>query len=169
MARVPARRSRLECPKAHSSLRGVLAEIQRQTGDPDRTDVVGRFFARLDGRNRFGPTSFRAPGRLVCVFRAPWSRKRNGKSLAEKRGQLPVLQSHGYFDPILPFTGAEALRNLLTGAGLDVEFLPFDGPHTIPYEGPGTVGPPDAAGVCRSVQNLRNPRLTVRSFSHSVV
>jgi phospholipase/carboxylesterase len=48
---------------------------------------------------------------------------------------LPVLQSHGTFDPILPYAGAEALRKLLQECKLEVEFHRFDGPHTIPYKG----------------------------------
>lgn len=51
---------------------------------------------------------------------------------AARRAGLPVFQSHGRFDPILPFDGAEALRNLLRVAGLDVTFVPFDDGHTIP-------------------------------------
>jgi len=32
---------------------------------------------------------------------------------------------------VLPYSEGEALRDLLTGAGLSVEFIPFDGPHTV--------------------------------------
>lgn len=42
-----------------------------------------------------------------------------------------VLQSHGRIDPILPFASAEALRDLLRGGGVDVDFVAFQGPHTI--------------------------------------
>jgi phospholipase/carboxylesterase len=45
-----------------------------------------------------------------------------------------VLQSHGRQDPILPFSDAGLLRDLLLEAGLSVDFLPFDGPHTISEE-----------------------------------
>ncbi|MCA9040833.1 MAG: hypothetical protein KDA65_10835 [Planctomycetaceae bacterium] len=55
--------------------------------------------------------------------------------LAPQRAGLKVIQSHGHQDPILPFSGAELLRDMLTEAGLNVEFLPFMGPHTIPSEG----------------------------------
>ncbi|MEZ6067799.1 MAG: hypothetical protein R3B90_19285 [Planctomycetaceae bacterium] len=47
---------------------------------------------------------------------------------------LRVLQSHGVQDPILPFSGAESLRQLLERGGAEVEFLRFNGPHTIPAE-----------------------------------
>jgi phospholipase/carboxylesterase len=49
-----------------------------------------------------------------------------------RRGPLRVLMSHGRQDPILPFRGAEWLRDAFEKAGLPVEFIPFNGPHTIP-------------------------------------
>ncbi|QDV47228.1 putative hydrolase [Stieleria neptunia] len=45
--------------------------------------------------------------------------------------QTPVYQSHGTQDPILPFQSAERLRDLLAAAGVDLQFHPFFGPHTI--------------------------------------
>jgi phospholipase/carboxylesterase len=53
------------------------------------------------------------------------------RKLAPRRAGLPVVQSHGRQDPILPYPEGEALRDLLTAAGLSVEFIPFDGPHTV--------------------------------------
>jgi phospholipase/carboxylesterase len=54
------------------------------------------------------------------------------RAKAPRRRGLKVLQSHGRTDPILGYAGAEALRELLTQAGLSVQFEPFDGGHTIP-------------------------------------
>lgn len=48
------------------------------------------------------------------------------------RAKLPVFQSHGTQDPILPFAIAEILRDALSEGGLDVTFDPFVGPHAIP-------------------------------------
>lgn len=48
------------------------------------------------------------------------------------RKGLPVLQSHGTHDPLLPFPVAEKLRDRMVEAGLDVEFVPFRGQHEIP-------------------------------------
>jgi len=53
--------------------------------------------------------------------------------VAPRRAGLKVLQTHGEQDPLLPFFGAEALRDLLVGAGLEVDFQPFPGEHTIPW------------------------------------
>ena len=49
-------------------------------------------------------------------------------------GSLRIFQSHGHSDPILPFAGAEALRDALGERGHQVEFLPFAGVHQIPGE-----------------------------------
>lgn len=50
------------------------------------------------------------------------------------RAGLRVLQSHGQQDPLLPFAMAERLRDALTQAGAQVEFLPFRGGHEIPMQ-----------------------------------
>jgi len=52
--------------------------------------------------------------------------------LMPKRKGLKVLQSHGQADPLLPFFLAEQLRDLLTQAGLSVEWVAFRGAHEIP-------------------------------------
>jgi phospholipase/carboxylesterase len=52
--------------------------------------------------------------------------------LLPKRAALPVLQTHGRQDPLLPFSIAERLHAELTRAGLDASFVPFNGGHEIP-------------------------------------
>ena len=37
-------------------------------------------------------------------------------------------------DPILPYEGAEMVRDTLSAAGMAVDFRPFMGGHTIPPE-----------------------------------
>jgi phospholipase/carboxylesterase len=54
------------------------------------------------------------------------------RPLLAKRAGLPVFQSHGTEDAILPYAGAERLRDLLGEAGLKVTFERFVGPHAIP-------------------------------------
>lgn len=67
----------------------------------------------------------------LCILSGTLVAQGEWKARAESRKGLPVFQSHGRYDAILPFQVAERLRALLTDAGLAVEFLPFDGPHTI--------------------------------------
>jgi phospholipase/carboxylesterase len=57
---------------------------------------------------------------------------------------LPIVQSHGRGDPLLPFSIAELLRDKLTAAGAEVEFIAFAGGHEIP--------PPALAAVAKLVR-----------------
>jgi phospholipase/carboxylesterase len=50
------------------------------------------------------------------------------------RKGLRVFMSHGRQDPLLPFSLAEALRDALMGAGLDVTWVPFSGGHGVAPE-----------------------------------
>jgi phospholipase/carboxylesterase len=52
--------------------------------------------------------------------------------LMPKRKGLPVFQSHGMQDEILPYVGGERLREALSKSGLDVEWHSFRGGHEIP-------------------------------------
>jgi phospholipase/carboxylesterase len=52
--------------------------------------------------------------------------------LMKSRRGLPVLQSHGSADPLLPFVLSEQLRDLLVQAEVPVEWVPFRGGHEIP-------------------------------------
>jgi phospholipase/carboxylesterase len=52
--------------------------------------------------------------------------------LLQSRKGLPVFQSHGTQDDILPHIGAERLRDALSQSGLVVEWHSFRGGHEIP-------------------------------------
>jgi phospholipase/carboxylesterase len=52
--------------------------------------------------------------------------------LMPARKALPIYQSHGTHDQILPFAAAERLRDHLTSAGIAVDFVSFRGQHEIP-------------------------------------
>ncbi len=52
--------------------------------------------------------------------------------LMSKRKGLSVFQSHGRQDDILPYRGAERLRDALTQSGLIAEWHNFHGGHEIP-------------------------------------
>ena len=51
--------------------------------------------------------------------------------LMAARSGLPVFQSHGRADPLLPFSMAEDLRDRLISAGVKVEWHATDGGHDI--------------------------------------
>ncbi|MEM6688709.1 MAG: lysophospholipase [Planctomycetota bacterium] len=50
---------------------------------------------------------------------------------AESLAGVRIYQSHGRIDPILPFSGAERLCDLVEEARASIQFHAFDGPHTI--------------------------------------
>ncbi len=52
--------------------------------------------------------------------------------LLPKRKGLPVFQSHGMQDEVLPYVGAERLHDALSQFGLAVEWHRFRGGHEIP-------------------------------------
>lgn len=75
------------------------------------------------------------PPAALCLFSATLLSEDDWTRRAPRRAGLRVLQTHGTRDPLLPYAGAVALRDLLQAAGLQVDFRPFDGPHTIGQEG----------------------------------
>jgi phospholipase/carboxylesterase len=52
--------------------------------------------------------------------------------LIPARKGLPVFQSHGHGDPLLPYPLAERYRDHLIEAGLTVDWIDFPGGHEIP-------------------------------------
>ncbi len=70
---------------------------------------------------------FQFSGTIVC--RPAWE-----AAMPTRLAETPVFQSHGKIDPILPYTSAVALCEMMTEAGVDVDFHSFMGPHTIDVE-----------------------------------
>ncbi len=52
---------------------------------------------------------------------------------APKREHMPMLQSHGQRDTVLPFEAAQWLRSLANSAGIKHQWFPFAGGHEVPY------------------------------------
>src|SRR5262245_14861854 len=70
----------------------------------------------------------------LCILSGALTNEPEWRRLANERGPLAVMQSHGRHDSILPFPMAASLRDLLLDAGADLDFLAFDGDHEIPLE-----------------------------------
>jgi len=117
--------------EARAQLIALLDAVERElAADPARTVIGG----------------FSQGAMLACDVALRTSRKVAGLALlsttllAEEewiplmpaRVGLPVLQSHGQADPLLPFAIADRLRGELVRAGLAVRWVPFRGGHEIP-------------------------------------
>ncbi|MCE9596634.1 MAG: esterase [Spirochaetia bacterium] len=63
-------------------------------------------------------------GTLIC--------EKEWKALAPAKSGFQFFQSHGMYDPVLPFENAKRLEELLRNAGLSGEFIAFPGMHEIP-------------------------------------
>jgi phospholipase/carboxylesterase len=68
----------------------------------------------------------------LCILSGALINENEWRRLAEERGPLKVLQSHGRYDSILPFEMGSSLRDLLVASGAEVDFYEFEGDHEIP-------------------------------------
>lgn len=118
-------------PPACEMLSRAAAELLEETGLPASRLVLGGF---SQGAMVATDVALRLPASpaALCIFSGTLLCEEQWRPLAEARAGLPVLQSHGRQDPILPFRAALWLRDMLVAAGCQVDFVAFDGPHTIP-------------------------------------
>jgi len=122
---------------ARARVAALLAEVPGALGADPGAMVLGGFSQGAMLACDVALEAAVPPAGLVLlsptlVHRARW------QALAPARAGLPVFMSHGRHDPLLPFPMAERLRALLEGAGLGLDWHPFDGGHEIP---PGVPGP----------------------------
>ena len=131
------RDQRGECPPELSESRELLLEtleaIRTRFELPTSRLVLGGF---SQGSMLATDVALRLPEppAALCVLSGSLICENQWRALAPSRAGLPVLQSHGRYDVVLPFVGAEWLRDLLSEAGLNVDFTEFAGDHTIPFE-----------------------------------
>jgi phospholipase/carboxylesterase len=116
---------------ARAAVRGLLEALEAELHAPPEKVVLGGFSQGAMLATDVALRAERPPAGLVILSGAPVSLD-EWSELAPKRAGLPVLQSHGRADPILPYAGAEQLRDLLEGSRLAVDFLAFNGGHGIP-------------------------------------
>ncbi|HKJ85172.1 MAG TPA: alpha/beta fold hydrolase [Spirochaetia bacterium] len=118
-------------PGLSESARDVAVLLDHLEADPGRTIVAGfSQGAMIACEMLFGGHWGRPVGLLVLsgslIAGERWTKA--GGSAAE----LPVLQSHGDADPILPIGQAERLGELFGAARADHRFLRFAGGHAVP-------------------------------------
>jgi len=73
------------------------------------------------------------PSAIIALSAGVICKKHWEKEMGKLKG-VPVLQSHGLDDPILPFNVGKILHNLLVQGGANVSFVEFDGAHAIPEQ-----------------------------------
>jgi phospholipase/carboxylesterase len=122
---------------ARSAVLSLLDALERDFSAQPETVVIGGFSQGAMLATDIVLRSTREFGGLAVLSGTVISHAEWLPLMPARRG-LPVLQSHGRADPVLPFAIAERLRDELTAAGLPVEFVAFNGGHGIP--GPALSG-----------------------------
>jgi phospholipase/carboxylesterase len=124
-----------EVPKGLVEARGevlaLLEDVNRRLGADPRRTVLGGF---SQGAMLACDVTLRTdrPFAGLVLLSGTLLVKHEWAPLMPKRRGLRVLQSHGSDDPLLPFAQAEQLRDLLSQAGLAVDWIGFRGGHEIP-------------------------------------
>jgi phospholipase/carboxylesterase len=125
---------------ARAAMIEVLDALEREHQAPLERVILGGFSQGAMLATDLALRAERQPAGLVILSGAPISID-EWKVLAPRRAGLKVLQSHGRSDPILPYGGAEWLRDMLEGSRLDVQFLASNGGHGIPSSVLERLGP----------------------------
>lgn len=122
-----------ELPAARAQIEALIEELQTREGLPVGRIMLAGF---SQGAMLALDTTLHLPESpaALCAFSATLLTEARWRAAAPARRGLPVLLTHGRQDTLLSFAAAESLRDLLQEAGLEVDFIPFDGPHTIPPE-----------------------------------
>ena len=116
---------------ARERLLALLDDVTRRLGANPKTTILGGF---SQGAMLACDVALRAERSFAGLVQLSGNllAKQEWSPLMLRRRGLPVFQSHGTHDEVLPYAGAERLRDELTKAGLSVEWISFRGGHEIP-------------------------------------
>ncbi len=117
--------------EAREQLTRLLQELEREHGAARDKLVLGGFSQGAMLATDVTLHLEQAPAALV-ILSGSLIAKDEWLPLMKARAGLSVVQSHGRADPVLSYELAEALRDALAAAGLQVDFHPFNGGHGIP-------------------------------------
>jgi phospholipase/carboxylesterase len=117
--------------EANRLVNDLLDAVERELGVAGERLVLGGFSQGAMVSCDVALTSERPLAGLALLSGTLLARAR-WQAGAPGRASLPILQSHGRQDPLLPFDAAERLRDLMRGAGCDVQWIEFNGGHEIP-------------------------------------
>jgi phospholipase/carboxylesterase len=129
--------------EARQRLSGTIQAVKRDLRGAETPLVLGGF---SQGAMLTMDTALRSElevPHLLLQFSGTLICESQWRSSLDRLADAFVFQSHGRIDPILPYTSAVALCEMLRGAGVAVDFHSFLGPHTI-----------DGESVVRSAQAM---------------
>lgn len=118
-------------PTARAELSSLLDAVEAELGVPRSEQLLGGFSqGSMLAVDQALHAEVRPRGLALLsstlIAASEWAPR------AERVRGLPILQTHGTSDPILPFADAERLRSLLEGGGAQLQFVSFAGGHELP-------------------------------------
>ncbi len=118
-------------PEARDQLVELLIELQAETGVPWSKFVLGGF---SQGAMITVETLRHLPEKIggAILFSGTLINEAEWRVPAAQLQGLPVMQSHGRSDVILPYSLSLELKKLLEEQGATVQFVEFSGGHAIP-------------------------------------
>ena len=125
---------------AREAMLVFLKEVERKLGADPRKTILGGFSQGAMLSCDAMLHTDRPYAGLVQLSGNVLAQPLWGPLMAKRKG-LPVFQSHGTQDEVLPYVGAERLRDALIHAGLSVEWQSFRGGHEIPRSVLQRLGP----------------------------
>jgi phospholipase/carboxylesterase len=118
--------------EAREQLTALVAEVTRRARVPAAAVVLGGFSQGAMLATDVALASPTSVGGLVILSGSLVSESAWTARLHASKPAFPIFMSHGRGDPVLPFRLAEALRDHLYAAGLNITWTPFPGGHEIP-------------------------------------
>ncbi len=122
-----------EIDSARESLTAVIEIALKRWGLTEKNLLLGGF---SQGDMLAVETALRGlpePPAQLCLYSSALICERLWKPLANRLQHTQIFQSHGRLDPILPLQTGLWLRDMLQAAQCQVDFVEFNGPHTIPF------------------------------------
>ncbi len=117
---------------AREALEATIAALEASHGVRREALVIGGFSQGAMLTTEVALHAERPFAGLAVISGNLVSEDRWTAAAAKTGRSLHALLTHGRIDPLLPFQGAEALRDLLVAAGADVDWLAHSGRHEIP-------------------------------------
>lgn len=120
-------------PTAREKLVTVMDQLQDEYDLGVRRTVVGGFSQGSMLATDYALQSVMKPAGLL-IWSGTLLNETEWRAHATTMSGIPVVQSHGTTDQILPFEAAGWLKEMLSEGGADVNFIKFNSGHTIPPE-----------------------------------
>jgi phospholipase/carboxylesterase len=117
---------------ARAALEATLAELEQNHGVRREALLLGGFSQGAMLATELAVHTDRPFAGIVVLSGNLLSEDRWCEALGRTGPSIHALVTHGTRDPLLPFEGAEALRDLLVAGGADVDWLAHEGQHAIP-------------------------------------